>query len=71
MGIRTLRVSPQQRDIVNELACDGAGNAEIAERLETSVDVVQTQIRRVRMLAGCDNRTELAVKVARGLIRLG
>jgi len=71
MGVRTVRVSQQQREILAELAADGADNAEIADRLHTTADVVNTQLGRVKRAAGCANRTELAVKVARGIIRLG
>lgn len=69
MGVRTVRLSPQQREILAELAADGADNIEIADRLNTTADVVNTQLGRVKRATGCVSRTELAVKVARGIIR--
>lgn len=60
-----IELTRSQMDVVRELAHDGAKNEEIAERLSLSVHTVKTHIRDSLRAAGLNDRTALAVALAR------
>lgn len=68
MPRKPVLVNKYQYQIICELVADGATDREIAERLETSVDSVKSQMKRLLTQTQTENRTELAVKVLRGII---
>lgn len=65
MGVRQVVLTRGQHDVVRELAADGASNDEIAERLSLSPNTVKTHLRDALRAAGFNNRTALAVALAR------
>lgn len=68
--IRVAALSSAQRRVVAELACDGASNAAIAERLGLSVDTVKSHVKAALQASGCHDRTELAVALVRRRVLL-
>lgn len=62
---RVVQLTRRERDVVAELACDGASNAEIAERLGITEDTVKTVMRNALAAVGSANRTALAVDILR------
>lgn len=62
---RVVELTRRQFDVVKELACDGATNEEIAERLGLSVDTIKTYMQGVRRATGIKDRTALAVALVR------
>lgn len=67
---RVLLLSLPAYEVVRELAHDGASNAEIGDRLGLTIDAVKAHIKVAMAETGCANRTELAVRIARGRIHL-
>jgi DNA-binding CsgD family transcriptional regulator len=65
-----LRVTPREREILNELTCDGPGNQEIADRLHLSVDTVKTHIKHMLAQTDFTTRTELAVAILRNRVHI-
>lgn len=65
VGVREVVLTRRQHDVVRELAADGATNEDIAERLHMSIDTVKTHVRDSLRAAGLNNRTALAVALAR------
>lgn len=63
-------ISRGQKRVLDELMCDGADNAEIADRLGLSIETVKTQLRRVMQTAGAPSRTALVVALFRGTLRV-
>lgn len=70
MTVHVATVTPSQRDVIRELACDGPSNAEIGDRLGIREDTVKTHMRAALEATGCPNRTALALAVVRGRVRL-
>lgn len=63
--MRTVELTPRERDVARELAFDGATNEEIADRLEVSVHTVASHLKAVYMKTGIRNRAGLAVALVR------
>lgn len=70
MALRIARVTPREYAVACELLADGAGNSEIGDRLGISEDTVKSHIKGLLWRTGCVTRTEVAVKVMRGIIQL-
>lgn len=58
-------LTPAQRRVAAELACDGPTNEELAERLGISVETVKSHMRQIRAATGYTDRTALAVALVR------
>ena len=58
-------VTTSQRRVLAEFMCDGASNAQIAERLGLDVETVKSHISAVLAVSGCHSRAELAIKLMR------
>lgn len=61
----TIQLTPRQHEVACELACDGATNHEIAERLSLDVETVKSHLAAIRKAAGITDRTALAVALIR------
>ena len=70
MITRVATVTRAQAAVIAELACDGAGNAQIAERLGITEHTVKTHLKNALRACGCANRAELAVALLRGRLKL-
>lgn len=64
----TIRLTPRQYEVARELACDGANNKEIAERLGISAETVRTHMAAIRDVTGIRDRTALAVALIRSRV---
>lgn len=62
---RVIDLTPAQAAVIRELACDGATNAEIADRLGVTRWTVKTHVRAVMTRADIHDRAALAVAVLR------
>lgn len=58
-------VGPMQARVLQELLKDGAANLEIAKRLWIAEDTVKAHIKALLQRSGANNRTHLAIMVAR------
>lgn len=67
---RVVVVTPRVRDVIGELARDGADDATIALRLGISTHTVKTHIKRAIASTGADNRTHLVCLLLRGRVVL-
>lgn len=63
--MEVIELTRSQFNVVRELAADGAKNEEIAARLDLSIWTVKTHIRDSLRAAGLNDRTALAVALAR------
>ena len=70
MITRLATVTRAQAQVIAELACDGASNGTIAERLGISEETVKSHLKAALAAARCTNRTELAVALLRGRLKL-
>ena len=60
-----VELTPRQFEVINELAHDGATNAEIAERLGMSLHNVGVRMGEIMSRTGYHDRTALAVALIR------
>lgn len=67
---RVIEVTQRERDVIGELAADGASNKQIAERLDITVATVTNRFKWLMKRTGYASRTALAVDLLRGRVKL-
>lgn len=61
----TILITSREWDVLCAFLLDGASNRVIGSRIFVTEDTVKTHMRHILRKAGCDNRAELAVRLAR------
>lgn len=67
---RIVTITRSERDVLAELALDGASNTEIGDRLGVAEDTVKTHIKHLLRKTGAPTRTALVAGVLRRRIRV-